>query len=241
MFALAFGYRHVASACCVGEEPVMRELPAYLDLFAGGMLAAYCVVWMRVRRVRIAPLVFTIAAALCAWGAFALMQSADTVQYVILGPQRWDVVNRTYVALAAGGLIACSCLAGRAWRAAIANPLTIWLSIVSYNVYLWHTLLMVWMWKHDVPHAVTKNPHDDPHWKLVYIALGWSATFAVATGVTYFVERPLLGVLAPQRFAFDWTRFRAGRGAPRVTPPAPDAAPETRTSPSRRNRTPSPP
>ncbi len=227
---IAFVYRHAVSTCCLGDETIVRELPAYLDLFACGMFAAYCVAYVRVRRLRVPAAVFTLGAALCAYGAFRLMQSADTVQYVALGPQRWDLIGRTFVAIAAGGLIACSCLALRAWRVVLANPFFVFCGVVSYNVYLWHTLLMIWMWQHGVPRAATPNPHDDPHWKTVYIASGWAITFAVSTAVTYFIERPLLGTIKPQTFAFRWSRLRAAAGPP-----------ETRTLPSRRDRTPSQP
>ncbi len=223
LFAIAFVYRHVVGECCLGDQTIYRQLPAYLDLFASGMLAAYGVVWVRVRSAPIPAWVFTLAAAACAVGAFRIMQSADAVQYTVLGAQRWDLAGRTFVALAAGGLIACSCLAGRIWRRALANPITSFLGIVSYNVYLWHTLLMIWMWKHDFPHAATANPQNDPAWKVPYIAIGWTATLVVATAITFFVERPLLATIKPQRFAFDWKRFGS------VTPRAANAPSETRT------------
>jgi hypothetical protein len=82
---------------------------------------------------------------------------------------------------------------------------------------------MIWMWKHDFPHAATANPHDDPAWKIPYLAIGWSATLVVATAITYFVERPLLATIKPQRFAFNWERFGA------LTPRRATAPSETRT------------
>jgi peptidoglycan/LPS O-acetylase OafA/YrhL len=223
MIAAALAYRHAIAGCCIGVETVYRQMPAYLDLFATGMLAAYAVVWLRANRPGIArhAWAFTAAALACAWVGFALLSSADKVQYVPLGPQRWDLTNRTFVALAGGGLALCSCFAIRAYRLALANPVLVFLSVVSYNVYLWHTLLMVWLWKHDVPRAATPNPHDDDHWKFAYIALGWTATLVVSTAITYFVERPLLGFVKPQTFAFDWSRFRGS--------PVPAERSETRT------------
>jgi peptidoglycan/LPS O-acetylase OafA/YrhL len=209
MTATALAYRYGVARCCLGIEVVTRQVPAYLDLFAAGMLAAYLVVWLRARQPAIARHrgAFTLGAALCGWGGFALLQSADHIAYVPLGPQHWDLANRTLVALAAGGLALCSCFAWRWWRAALANPVLVYLSIVSYNVYLWHTLLMVWMWKHGVPRAATPNPHDDDRWKFAYIVLGWSATLLVSTAITYFFERPLLGYVKRQPFAFDWSRW----------------------------------
>jgi peptidoglycan/LPS O-acetylase OafA/YrhL len=223
LFGIAFCYRHAVGACCIGDQTIYRQLPAYLDLFGSGMLASYAVAWVRARDVRVPAWAFTLGAAISVVAAFRIMQSADTVQYVVLGAQRWDIVGRTLVALAAGGIIACSCLADRIWRRVVANPITLFLGIVSYNVYLWHTLLMIWMWKHDFPRAATANPHDDPAWKIPYIAIGWTATLVVATAITYFVERPLLATIKPQPFAFDWKRFAA------FTPRRANAPSETHT------------
>jgi peptidoglycan/LPS O-acetylase OafA/YrhL len=231
MTLVALGYRYALASCCVGVETVTRQLPAYLDLFAAGMLAAYLVVWIRLRRPEFArpAWAYTVAAALCVWGGFALMRSVDTVAYQPLGPQRWDLGHRTLVALLGGGLAFASCFALRFWRAALANRVFVFLSIVSYNVYLWHTLLMVWMWKHGVPPAATADPHGDDRWKFAFIALGWSVTLVVSTALTYFVERPLLGLVKPQSFAFDWSRLRRRKEPPALRPAAAAAQPETRT------------
>jgi peptidoglycan/LPS O-acetylase OafA/YrhL len=229
MAGIALAYRYGVAGCCVGVQTVTRQMPAYLDLFGGGMLAAYAVAWVRLRRPALGAgwtVAATFGAAACVAATWLLFASADRVQYVPLGAQHWDVGNRTLLAAAFCGLLATSCLAARWWRALLANPLLTFLSIVSYNVYLWHTLLMIWMWKHDVPHAATKNPHDDDHWKLVYIASGWAVTLLVSTAVTYFIERPLLGFVKPQPFAFDWRRF-ARRAA--LTPGSSAAPSERRT------------
>jgi len=58
------------------------------------------------------------------------------------------------------------------------------------------------------------NPHDDDHWKFVFITLGWTLSIGIASAITYFVERPLLGTIRPQSFAFDWQRLGLKRSAP---------------------------
>ena len=190
--AAALAYRHAIAGCCLEVQTVSRQLPAFLDVFAAGMLAAYAVVWGRANvgtgeRLRIAA---TFAAVLCAAAAFALLQTANAVQYDPGGRERWDLDHRTLFALTAGGLIVASCFANGAWRKLVANPVLTFFSIVSYNLYLWHTLVMIWMWKHGVPRAAMTDPHGDDHWKAAYIALGWTASIGVASAVTYFVERP---------------------------------------------------
>ena len=225
MSAIALGYRTYFARCCLEDESIMRELPAFLDLFACGMLAAYGVTWARRNWLpsRENGALMTVATLAIAVAFYFLLQSCNAVQYVAPMPRgrdAWDVYGRTLFSVLTGAFIFCACFAGRPLRAAIANPVLVFLSLVSYNLYLWHTLVMIYMWKHGIPRAATANPHDDAHWKFAYIALGWSACIAVATAVTYFFERPLLSTLVPQSFAFDWRRllpFSARREPPIAT------------------------
>ncbi|MBD5653947.1 MAG: acyltransferase [Candidatus Eremiobacteraeota bacterium] len=228
MIASAIAYRYAVAQCCLEVQTISRQIPAYADVFAVGMLASYAVVW---GRTRLAParhvrLIATLAAVAFACIAFAFLGSANAIQYDPGGRERWDLYNRTWIALAAGGLVVASCFAQTWWRAIVANRAFLFLSIVSYNLYLWHTLVMIWMWKHGVPHAATTNPHDDDRWKAAYIALGWATSIGIATTIAYFFERPLLGTVKRQIFAFDWSDFASRYGIKR----APAIAPrETRT------------
>ncbi len=207
MVACAMSYRGVYARCCLENEVVMRALPAYLDLFACGMLAAYLFVWLGREHPRVAGqrLWFTLGALALAWAGFALIQSANAVQYLPQGRERWDLAGRTLFGAAAGGLIVASCFAHRWWRRLIANPLLLFLALVSYNLYLWHTLVMLWLLQHHIPAASTPLAHDDVHWRPAFIALGTLASVASATALTYFFERPLLGTGKPQPFAFRWS------------------------------------
>ena len=221
MIAGALAYRFGVAGCCLQIEPVTRQLPAYLDIFACGMAAAYALLWLRHKVANIehyAPL-FTLVAIGSAGAAFALLLGADAVAYVPAGKERWLLGHRTLFAAAVATFGLGSALSLRWWRGIVANPVLVFLSIVSYNLYLWHTLVLIWMWKHGVPESATTNPHDDPRWKFVYIASGWAVCLAIATAITYFIERPLLGGARRQPFSFDW---RLGR-----VPPI--ARPETRT------------
>lgn len=217
---VAVADRAAVASCCLGNEPIGRHVVAYLDCFGAGMAAAYLLAYVRREMPRLAGrrVVWTIAFVACVACAWQILVAANDVQYVPGGRDRFDVYGRGALALAFGGLLVTGCLAGNAVRAVVANPVARFLSLVSYNLYLWHTLVLIWLWKHGVPHAATPDPHDDERWKFAYIALGWSASFVIATAVTYFVERPILSAVAPHGFAFDWRRFTRPRCAPRTTP-----------------------
>ncbi len=232
MIGLALAYRYDVARCCLQVEPVTRQLPAFLDVFACGMAAAYALVWLRAKvpNLQRYALPCTLVALAALGAIFALMVSANAVAYVPGGKERWLLGNRTVFALAGATFGLASCLAAGWWRRIVANPALLFLGIVSYNLYLWHTLVLIWMWRHDVPHAATPNPHDDPQWKLAYIAAGWTASLAIATAITYFYERPLLGTPKRPPFSFDWARFRRSPISPSGT--------RTETSPQGQIRNP---
>ena len=227
MIASALAYRYAVAGCCLQVESVTRQLPAFLDVFACGMLAAYAVARGPggLLRLRHAGTLATLVAIALAAVAFALLHGASDVTYDAGGRERWLLPNRTAFAATVAAFAVASAFASPWWRAIVANRALAGLSIVSYNLYLWHTLVMIWLWKHDVPHAATLDPHDDPQWKVPYLVLGWTLSLAIATAVTYFIERPLLGLVKPQTFAFDWRAL----GRARVRRAAPGATSETRT------------
>lgn len=212
MVALALAYRYGAATCCLLVEPVNRQLPAFADIFASGMLCAYGVSRLRDNDVFLARArpVATVVAIVAALGAFALLKSANAIQYDIGGREKWILLNRTLFALTTSTLIFASCFAVRFWRTLVANPIAIFFSLISYNVYLWHTLVMIWLWKHDAIPSRNGDPHGDPRWKFTFIAGGWALSLGIATVLTYFVERPILSTHKPQNFAFDWNRIRPG-------------------------------
>ncbi|GAC1545237.1 MAG: hypothetical protein NVS3B16_14420 [Vulcanimicrobiaceae bacterium] len=217
MFAGALAYRYGVAGCCLVSEPINRQVPAFFDVFAAGMLAAYGVAAVERRagaRARVRSLA-TLAAVAAVGAGLALVLSANAIQYDRAGRETWILVNRTFVAVAAGSALFGSCFAARAWRALVANPLTRFLSLISYNLYLWHTLVLIWLWKHRALSSATADPHADPRWQAAFIAVGWTVAIGISTALTYLVERPLLATVKPQSFAFAWRRIMPGaRAAP---------------------------
>jgi peptidoglycan/LPS O-acetylase OafA/YrhL len=208
MIGIAIVYRVETSHHYLTFEPIYRQLPAFLDVFAAGMFAAYAVVWVRthLHDSILWRTAFTLGAFAGLTTIWLFLASANTIQYDPGGPERWDIYNRTYLAWSFALCAACSCLAFPLWRALIANRVLVFFSLISYNLYLWHALVMIWLWKGDRLAHVTKEPHSDDHWKLVFIAISWPAAIAIATALTYFLERPLMSLVSPQTFAFDWSR-----------------------------------
>jgi peptidoglycan/LPS O-acetylase OafA/YrhL len=208
MTAFALTYRLALARCCIDIEPIVRELPAYLDVFGCGMLAAYGFVYLRTRlpagpRTQVAATLVAVALVV-AW--ISLLGRASASLDVAGGREHWQLVNRTVLAAVGGATIVSSCFAVRWWRATIGNPVFVFLSLVSYNLYLWHTLVAIWMYQHGIPRSAIGDPHGDPAWKPLYVASSIAVSLAISTAITYFIERPLLSLRAPLPFSFEYRR-----------------------------------
>ena len=206
--AIALAFRYGVAGCCLTNEPINRQLPAYLDVFAAGMCAAYGIAVVEKRFAgRSALDVFaTLATIVCFAGAVWLAIGASNVTYVAAGRERWLLLDRTFVAVAIGIALVGTTFAVPIARRVFVNPVALFLSKISYNFYLWHALVLIWILKSGTLSAATANPYDDPRWKAAYIAVGWSVSLAIATALTYFFERPILATIKPQNFAFPWHR-----------------------------------
>jgi peptidoglycan/LPS O-acetylase OafA/YrhL len=222
MVAVALAYRFGFAGCCLLHEPTMRQMPAFLDVFGFGMLAAYGVVFARTRFAELgrARLAFTAVALLAGACILMLVHGAASVGFVAGGRESWSLAGRTALAASIGVFVVASCLAAGWWRKLLANPVLVFLSLLSYNLYLWHTLVELWLVHHHLPYTPVAEPHDDADWRPWFIGAGLLGSLLVSGAITYFVERPLLGFVRPQSFAFPWAAlyrrfFSAGsRGSP---------------------------
>jgi len=193
MVAIAVVYRIIAARIDVGNYVLMGQLPAYLDLFATGMLAAYVFVWLRNRsKAEQAPWLATIVTAGAAIGLYLLLDNMLTKIYVTNGYAAWQAINRPFFALLLGIFTVGALFSYRLVHLVIANPLFRFLGIISYNLYLWHNVVMLYMLQHRIPMPATSDPHSDDHWKWVYTFWSLLISLVISTFVTYAIELPIL-------------------------------------------------
>lgn len=216
MVAAAIGYRYAFAGCCLHVEPVMRQVPAYLDIFALGMFSAYAVVYARTRlewpsRARLG---FTLAALASLALLWPLLVSAGQAEYVTGARDTWVLLGRTELAVLLAVLVVGSCLSHTWWRSVLANPVLVFISVLSYNLYLWHTLIEIYLLQHHLPPTAAHNPHDDDAWKPWFLGFSITASVLLSAAVTYFIERPLLETVRPHGFAFPWKRVLSRHDAP---------------------------
>lgn len=183
LVVVAGGYRLLLDALRLDTTffPTSQVL-AFLDVFAAGMLAAYVVAWYRSGAARVPERAMTLTALVTA--ALALAGLTLLAQSSVLTNDAdfftWHARWRLSLAALLFVLVTTSSLAFPSWRRVLANPVLVFLALISYNLYLWHLEVLV--------HA------NDLH---VALPLGVAAAIAVAAAVTYGVERPFLRAKRP--------------------------------------------
>lgn len=107
--------------------------------------------------------------------------------------QRYQLVNRMPLALAAAAMLVCFGL-GLTPPRPVRRVLS-WLAALSYSFYLWHQMLAVFLkydlhlpaWSGDTP----PNQLGDTVWMQQAHALYWTAAIAVTLAAYYGVEKPI--------------------------------------------------
>lgn len=180
----------------IDDEQRVRVLLGYIDVFASGMAAAYVLEWLRQRRTAWttgnARWLWTLVAALAGYACVALVYQLADVDAKPHGREIWEATHRAQLT-ACFALLALGTQLGLAWwRRAIVNPLTVGLSTISYNLYLWHTPIQIWLYRNRVPTTNFADPHSDPHWGPLMLAIALPLTVVLCIGLTYGVELPLM-------------------------------------------------
>ncbi|MBV8170796.1 MAG: acyltransferase [Candidatus Eremiobacteraeota bacterium] len=194
ILVIANGYRILRGHCCLGDYVVMTQMPAFLDLFASGMLAAWLFVWLRTHVAGLARwqhwlTVVAVAGFVC-YGV--LLYSQFKLRVVPNWQYVWANGHMTLLGATFIVLTVASCLAASWWRALLANRLLVFLSVISYNLYLWHQLIATFIARHALPFPRTADFASDRVWQWTYLAETVAISIAVASLITYAFERPLL-------------------------------------------------
>ena len=192
MVALAACSR-IAIALLVSDSAIyVNRLPAMLDVYANGMLAA-CIY----RRLSERP-----QRAAGAWLSTALAVASAALIYLILGRQlgrqggenvRLGQMLWRFPLSALGGVfLVCASRSIRLLRALLSNRPVRFLSGLSFNFYIWHQFLAVQLKKWHIPPYTGDAPNREGQqpWQKQYTLLCFAAALLCAMLLTYLVEKP---------------------------------------------------
>jgi peptidoglycan/LPS O-acetylase OafA/YrhL len=173
---------------------LLNQLPGFLDLFAFGMLAAYILVYVRNHvkfQDKLAPF-FTILAIIMFALFIAMLSWFDDIKGIANSVLIWQIGNRPYFGLIFLLLTISSALAFKFWRVILANKVLVFLSAISYNLYIWHQLIANKLNEWKIPPAAAVNPRSDHQWQILYSIVAILVGILFSALITYAFERPIL-------------------------------------------------
>ena len=170
-----------------------NQLPAYLDTFALGMMAAGIHAWLAQKKhgalSRILCSALTIGILPLLWQVVCAQARCPGVEAIRLGQMR----NRLSMGLLGAAFLVLSANAGLVVRRILGNPLTRFFSGVSLQFYIWHQTIAVWLITYKVIPSACENPNweGDPVWQMQYTMACFGLSLLVAAAITYGFERPV--------------------------------------------------
>ena len=183
MIAVAEIYRLVVGHAGLGSTfVVINQLPAYVDVFGSGMLAAYAFVhFKRPQAANGAQYWYALLSAATFALALGGLSAVATISRTADVNAAYDFVNAGRIAIGPLCVVLAlsTSLALSRWRSLIAAPALLFLSTISYNLYLWNLEIAVWYQQAGLPPLATM------------IAAVVTALL-LSTAITYVVERPIL-------------------------------------------------
>lgn len=200
---------------------VINQLPAFMGTYAVGLIGALLYVWsVRIMngiyenqsRKYVKWIVSAVFTALSVLFIHFIVQMITDCSHS-REAQVWQITERLPLALIFMGFVICAAFSFKWFRWLFSNRLMRFLSIISYNLYIWHQWLCVklkndWRFPQWPAYPIEGSPNTwtAPECTAEQVAAGqdWSASyalvitiaaFAAAILATYLIERPAADLL----------------------------------------------
>lgn len=194
MTAAAFAYRFFYVLPMESHGLYLNRLPAMLDVYANGMMGAliYANLCKYVKKNGWISLLATVVSALCLIFIYQQMraQAKTSGNYTAL---HIGQMTRRFPLSAAGALFVVSAGLGFSGFARLLSCRPVrWLSMISYNVYIWHAYAAVKMKEWHIPAYENPQPNQagEQPWQLHYTLLSLAVAIALGAVITYLIEKP---------------------------------------------------
>ena len=195
----AFVFRYYASLQS-DTSMYFNQLPAFLDVYANGFVAASVFAALRKRfgnepdaKIR---LFFTVTAVLC---AALLTRIAQAQAYSPSGEiiRQGQMDRRFSLSAALACLMVCAAFSLPVMRFALGNRVMHFLSLISFQFYIYHQMLAVTLKEWGFPPSAYDEPwaQGDYRWQLTYTICCFVFALTLAALITFLFERPIARVL----------------------------------------------
>lgn len=193
MTAAAFAFRKFAAGR--GDiDLFINQLPAMLDVYANGMMAALIAVEFEKQEPgRYARILFTAILLFAFFQIWRLMKSQYAVSFP-MEARKAGQLQRRFELSALGALVLISGESSFLFiRHIFGNRLTRFLSGISFNAYIWHQMLSVKLKEWKIPNYISDSPNSagEMPWQLTYTLLCFGLSILLAAAVTYLFDRPV--------------------------------------------------
>ena len=196
MTGLGWLYRAVVYYRVKDTAMLINQLPAFLDVYAIGMLGA--IVYCRLRKllgdpdgkqsplIRLSGLMMFVAGLLLVNSILHLQSTAGVQGFAEL--RLGQLRHRLPLALSLMGCMLGAMFMPAAFRWLLSNRLMRFLAAISYNFYIWHQVLAVQMAQHWFPEGFPQTAERNLQW--AFTVLCFSVSVLVAMTFTYGLEQP---------------------------------------------------
>jgi peptidoglycan/LPS O-acetylase OafA/YrhL len=195
LVAFSETYRVVVGQAGLGSTFLfINQLPAYLDVFGSGMFAAYLLTTLKrpvtddARRLSTVGSLAAFAVAIAGLAEVAAISRSADINAA------YDWVNTVRVAVGPLCIVLAlsTTFAVQRWQSLLTTRALVFLSMISYNLYLWNLEIAVWY----------RQAGFSP---LPTFVLGIMTALLLSTAITYAIERPILEA----NLAAVWEKARA--------------------------------
>jgi len=194
MAVLGWAYRLFVYYRVKDTSMWINQLPAFLDVYAIGMLGAVCYCHMRKAfgdpdstqpvLIRIAGLCGFAAGIVLVLVILKAQSAAGVISYESL--RLGQLRHRLPLALSLMCCMLGATLMPGVLRWLLSNRMMRFLSVISYNLYIWHQVLAVQFVRYWFPDTL----HSDVNLQYACTALCYAAAIVVAMAFTYGLEQP---------------------------------------------------
>ena len=196
MAAIAFGYRYYVGATKPDTSMWFNQLPAFLDVYANGFVAASAFAALRKCLGEKADgkmkLFFTAMIVICVCLLMQIARAqAGSVGYDTIRQGQMD--RRFSFTVIVGCLMVCAAFSCSGVRYLLGNRVMRFLSAISFQFYMYHQFLAVRLRELKFVPSASETPWSasERHWQVSYTLICFALAIIVSALITYLFEKPI--------------------------------------------------